>query len=335
MDTPSLDAWPTLSGQPLQRHEGGLINRTWLVGEPPVAVLQHLNPIFQPSVHQDIEAVTAHVQARGLATPRLVRTGAGALCHIDEDQRCWRAMTFVPGHSVHKLDSPKLAAAAGDLVARWHIATDDLSYEFVHRRPLAHHTPHHMEVLRQALIDHTGHRLYSVVEPVASDILTAWSFWRGNLEQPTRVAHGDLKISNLRFDDAGQGICLLDLDTMGPLSLDVELGDAWRSWCNPASEDAQEVSFDLRLFEASARAYLSRRPLPREVKDTLAPGIERICLELAARFCADALHERYFGWNPQVAPTRGEHNLLRAKGQLALAKSAVLQRGAIERILRA
>lgn len=334
MEAPPTSPWPGLANLPLVVESGGLINRTWLVGAPPVAVLQCLNPIFKPNVHQDIEAVTAHLSARGMVTPRLLPTRTGELCHVDEAGQCWRAMSYVPGQSFHKLSEPRLAAAAGDLVARWHLATDDLAYEFVHRRPLAHHTPHHMEVLQQALIDHTGHRLYGAVEPIAAEILAAWSFWPGSLDHATRVAHGDLKISNLRFDDAGQGLCLLDLDTMGPLSLDVELGDAWRSWCNRAAEDSQDVHFDLVLFEASARAYTARRPLERAVRDTLALGIERICLELSARFCADALNERYFGWNPQVAPTRGEHNLLRARGQLALARSVVAQRGAIERILR-
>jgi hypothetical protein len=31
------------------------------------------------------------------------------------------------------------------------------------------------------------------------------------------------------------------------------------------------------------------------------------------------LNERYFGWNPERFATRGEHNLLRARNQLACA----------------
>ncbi|MBL8945157.1 MAG: hypothetical protein JNK45_18470, partial [Myxococcales bacterium] len=41
-------------------------------------------------------------------------------------------------------------------------------------------------------------------------------------------------------------------------------------------------------------------------------------LELAARFAADALRERYFGWDASRFPARGEHNLVRAKGQWSL-----------------
>lgn len=330
---PPLHAWAALRGQPWTPLDGGLINRTYAVGDPPRASVQWLNPIFAPEVHLDIEAVTAHVAARGLCTPRLIPTDAGALWHLDPEQGCWRALTWVPGVTHHKLRDPALAAAAGDLVARWHTATEGLDHRFHFTRPLAHHTPHHMGVLQQALGAHPDHRLRAQVEPVAEAILGAWERWEGALDQPLRVAHGDLKISNLRFSASGEGVCLLDLDTMGMLSLDVELGDAWRSWCNPAAEDATETAFDIGLFSASARAYLARRPLDAAARAPLPAGVERIALELSARFCADALNESYFGWNPQVAPTRGEHNLLRARGQLALARSVRAQRGAMEAAL--
>ena len=96
-----------------------------------------------------------------------------------------------------------------------------------------------------------------------------------------------------------QAICLLDLDTMGPMSIDVELGDAWRSWCNPAGEDEGSAHLDLSLFEASASAYLAHHSLSPQEREGLVPGVERIALELAARFAIDALEERYFGFDPQ------------------------------------
>ena len=47
---------------------------------------------------------------------------------------------------------------------------------------------------------------------------------------PPRVSHGDLKFNNILFappPDA-QPICLVDLDTVGPMSLAFELGDPGR-----------------------------------------------------------------------------------------------------------
>ena len=42
-------------------------------------MLQRVNPMFGQEVHDDIEAITAHVAGKGLRVPRLVRTRDEAL----------------------------------------------------------------------------------------------------------------------------------------------------------------------------------------------------------------------------------------------------------------
>ena len=324
---PPPAAWRVLSGTPLEAcADAGLINHTWLAGSPPRYVVQRVNALFKPEVHEDIEAVTAHLAARGMATPRLVRTDSGALWAHAADGGVWRVMEFVPGVTVHKMDSPARAREAGALVARFHSAVDSLDWEYRHVRPGAHDTAAHMSAL--AAVVQGGPAL-----PVAEGILTAWKDWPGSLDQPVRHAHGDLKISNLRFDAAGRGVCLLDLDTLSRLSLDVELGDAWRSWCNPVGEDGTDTRLDLDLLAAAIAGYRSERTLPRAVSEALACAVERIALELAARFCRDAVEDRYFGWSSTRFASRVEHNLFRAQGQLTLARSAAAQRREIARLL--
>ncbi len=327
---PSLKHWPFLSGMTATRIDGGLINTTWSVGQPPVAVVQQLSPIFSPSVHLDIEAITAHVAAKGITTPRLLRTEEGDLFHTDSDGVTWRCMNWIPGVSHHRMIDADMAEQAGGLVARWHGAVEDLEHVFAFSRPEAHDTPLHMQFVEGALNAHGEHRLLADVEPVAQAILEAWGAWDGDLDGRLRICHGDLKVSNIRFSDSGEALCLLDLDTLSLLPLEVELGDAFRSWCNSSDENTTEVSFDANLFEAGVRGYERHRPLGAEMKQRLVLGVERICLELAARFCADALNESYFGWDASVAPSRGEHNLLRAKGQLALAMEVRRQRKELE-----
>ncbi len=323
---PPLDAWPDLAGLPRRVLDGGLINATWAVGAPPRAVLQRINPIFRPEVHFDIEAVTAHLAARGVATPRLIRTRGGDLWTLDDGGACWRMLSWVPGRTVTRLRDPAMARQAGALVGRWHRATSDLEHTFHFTRPGAHDTPQHMATLSSALREHPTHRLRAEVELVAGGILAGWEAWEGRLDMPARLAHGDLKVANIRFGDSGEALALVDLDTVAHLPLDVELGDAWRSWCNPCSEDADETRFDVTTFEAAAAGYFDENPVDRSDREALVAGVERICLELAARFAADALRESYFGWDPAVARTRGDHNLLRARGQLALARSVAAQR---------
>jgi Ser/Thr protein kinase RdoA (MazF antagonist) len=316
-----LHLWKEFEGQTAFPLEGGLINGTWCVGEPARGVLQSLSPIFRPEVNLDIHAITEHLISRSLHTPQLIPTKDGELWHIDEDKCCWRALTWLPGETHHKLRSSSLAYSAGRQVAHWHSALTDFEHVFHFSRPGAHDTPAHMVALQDALGTHSNHRLYDSVAPLAEGILESWRSWGGSLESSTRLCHGDLKVSNLRFTESGEAFALLDLDTMGYMPLEVELGDAWRSWCNPAAEDVDNAQFDLGLFEASAKGYLSRIDLTSAQREALPMGVERICLELSARFAADALNEAYFGWNPSVARTQGEHNLMRAQGQYSLACS--------------
>ena len=261
----------------------------------------------------------------GLPTPRLLRTDAGALC-VPVEGGAWRVMNFIPGRTHHRVSTPDLAREGGALVARFHLATDSLVHDYVHVRPGAHDTVEHMR--RLAACGATG-----PAGALADQILDAWRSWSGRLDLPTRHAHGDLKISNLRFDAEGRGICLVDLDTLARLSLDVELGDAWRSWCNPVGEDSLDTRFDLPTFEAAVTGYRSVRPWQREEAEALVPGVERIALELASRFCRDAVEDSYFGWDASRFPSRVAHNLFRAEGQARLAASVRAQRRAAERII--
>jgi len=151
---------------------------------------------------------------------------------------------------------------------------------------------------------------------------------------PARICHGDLKFNNILFagrappDDA-RAICLIDLDTVGPLSLAFELGDAWRSWCNRAGEDDVHASLDLEILGASLRGYVAGlgRALTADERRGLLLGVEWVSLELAARFAADALFESYFGWDDTRFPGRGEHNLVRARGQWSLHEALLQTRG--------
>ncbi len=306
--------------------DGGLINQTWRVdrgGAGPM-VLQRLNTdIFVPEVHHDIDAVTRHLAAHGLPTTRLVPTAAGELWHTDPEGGVWRCLTWVGDRTVTRLADPADARAAGELAARFHAALDDFSWTFRSVRPGAHDTPAHMAHLARAVGAGRGHRLYDAVAPLADQLLGRWASWDGVIPPNTRVVHGDLKIANVRFTGP-QATCLVDLDTLQHGSLQIELGDALRSWCNTASEDAVDALRDLDLLGAALTGYAAgareREPTEQEWA-SLLPGLERISLELAARFARDALEESYFGWNPRFGG-RGEHNLLRARGQLSLAAAA-------------
>ena len=329
-----LGRYPGLEAAEVQPFGAGLINQTYLVGQAEQRfVLQQLSPIFSPSINLNIEAVTTRLAAVGMVTPVLVRTTEGALWTDLGDDGVWRLQTFVAGVSFDVVAGPGQAHAAGELVARFHRALEGLPHAFVGLRTGVHDTAAHMARLRQAVSLHRGHRLCTAVEALAHDLLAAAAALPALPALPARICHGDLKLNNILFaGQAGrareQAVCLIDLDTVGPMALAHELGDAWRSWCNRRPEDALEAVLDLEVLRASWEGYCAGlgHALSTEERTALLHGPEWISLELSMRFAADALAESYFGWNPQRYAGRGEHNLARGRGQWALHRAFIATR---------
>lgn len=323
---------------------GGLINATFAVrrGGAPVAVLQRLHPVFGADVNLDLEAVTAHLAARGLVTPRLLRTAAGAPC-VDRDG-VWRALSWVDGATVHACPDERWAEAGGALVGRFHRAVADLDHAYRFTRAGVHDTPAHLARLAarraEPLPDEPGAAGWCrEARALAAEIADAAAGLPALPATARRHTHGDLKLSNLMFepgDGPPRGRCLVDLDTLGLQTLAWELGDAMRSWCNPHGEDRGSARFELPLFAAAMRGWrdVAGALATREELASVVTGLETVCVELAARFCVDVFEDRYFGWDPARFGSRREHDLVRARGQLALARSVRAQRdGALAAML--
>lgn len=315
-----LAAW-RLEGAACQAWGSGLINQTFRVdaGSAGRFALQRLNRIFDPAINEDIEALTRHLQAKGLSTPRLVPACDGRLW-VRHDDAPWRLLTWIDGVTHDTLANAAQARSAGALLARFHGAAADLNRALHNRRPGVHDLERHLRNLRLALDAHRDHPRHAPVAALARRVLEAARALPALPALPDRLVHGDPKISNFVFDAAGlRANCLIDLDTLVYMPLPLELGDALRSWCNPAGEDSRAARFDLALFEAAVGGYagIGAAFVSEAEWRAFVPATERIFVELAARFCADALRECYFGWDPSRYRSRGEHNEVRAAGQLA------------------
>jgi len=335
VDPRIADAWSLLP-ETIRPLGTGLINRTFLAhargGE--WRVLQQLNPMFPPEVMEDIEAVTAHLARRGLLTPRLVPDREGRLW-LPDAGGAWRVLTRIPGRVLDAIGNPDQAREAGRLLAAFHCALDDLDHQFRHVRPPVHEPARHLADLSRALEANRAHRRYDAAAPLAEEIFAAAADLPPLPETPSRVVHGDPKISNLVFASArDEALCMLDLDTLGRMALPFELGDALRSWCNVAGEDDPRGSFSATLFGAAVRGYgeAARGWLRPAEAACAVDATATIQVELAARFCADILNERYFGWNPAHFPDRAEHNLARARGQMNVHRSLLMQRARLEEL---
>ena len=296
----------------------GLINQTYLVSDAggTFAVLQQLHPVFGASVNIDLEAVTQHIAARGLQTPVLVRTTSDERC-VEDAGKVWRAITYVRGRTFDKVPTTDAARSAGSLVGRFHRAMADFEHTFVHVRAGVHDTAAHiakLTALRQS-------NSIDGVDQLADEILAAASVLPDFSKLPRRPCHGDLKISNVLFDDASHdAICLIDLDTNALQYVAHELGDALRSWCNPHAEDVERPHVSMDVLTAAMHGYASAAGglLTQAEQTSIADGFMTIPIELASRFCADAYEDCYFGWDPQRYASRRDHNVARATSQLLL-----------------
>jgi Ser/Thr protein kinase RdoA (MazF antagonist) len=155
---------------------------------------------------------------------------------------------------------------------------------------------------------------------------------RGELKH--RPIHGDPKITNIMIDEiTGKGTAIVDLDTVKPGLIHYDFGDAARSACNPAGEEAEnfeDVYFDTDLFEGLVRGYFREAApfLTPEDRKYLFDSVRLIALELGMRFYTDYLEgNRYFKVKHAL------QNLERARVQLKLCESIEARESAIRRIL--
>ncbi|MBR3149488.1 MAG: aminoglycoside phosphotransferase family protein [Eubacterium sp.] len=136
---------------------------------------------------------------------------------------------------------------------------------------------------------------------------------------PLRVTHNDTKLNNVMFDErTNECVCVIDLDTVMPGVALFDFGDAIRFGANTAAEDEKDtskVSLDLEYFRAYSKGFLKEcgSTLNECEKNNLAFASILITLELAMRFLTDYLNgDEYF------KTAYPEHNLVRARSQLAL-----------------
>jgi len=308
----------------------GLINLTWRArsADGEACVLQRVADIFPAEINRDIAVVSAVLARQSVAVPAVLPSLSGQLW-VEAAGHNWRMLTWLDGTCHESLSSPHQARSAGALLARFHRALDGLDHKFSNPRLGVHDTARHLAALRDALVNNSAHPRRAQIAPLAESILAAAASLPALPPSRDRIVHGDPKINNMLFDDtSGEATSLVDLDTVGLMPLPLELGDALRSWCNPTGEDGRLGEFSAEMFAAALTGYASAAGNwidPQEIRAIL-PATETIIVELAARFCADAFNENYFGWDASRFSTRGEHNEVRAAGQLSLAQSFAAQR---------
>lgn len=152
---------------------------------------------------------------------------------------------------------------------------------------------------------------------------------------PVRVTHNDTKLNNVLFDEeSDDAICVIDLDTVMPGLALYDFGDSIRFGANTAVEDEADlskVSLSLEYFKAYAEGFLSQagKSLNQCEIDNLAFAAKLMTFECGMRFLTDFIQgDTYF------KTAYPEHNLVRAKNQLALVADMESKMDNMEEIIR-
>ena len=133
------------------------------------------------------------------------------------------------------------------------------------------------------------------------------------------------------LDDAtGEGICVIDLDTVMPGLALYDFGDMVRTTTSPAKEDERDLSkvtMQFPMFEALVRGYLATAARVSDAggKAIAAVSGKLITFEIGLRFLTDFLAgDTYFKVH------REGHNLDRCRTQFKLVESIEQQEAANE-----
>jgi thiamine kinase-like enzyme len=152
---------------------------------------------------------------------------------------------------------------------------------------------------------------------------------------PLKVTHNDTKLNNVMIDDVtGEGICVVDLDTVMPgLSL-YDFGDSIRFGANPAAEDEKDLSkvwMELSLFEQFTKGFLEQagQSLTGTEIKYLPFSAKIMTFECGIRFLTDYLNgDNYFKIH------REGHNLDRCRTQFKLVSDMERKMDDMTRIIR-
>ncbi len=320
----------------------GLINSTLLVEIPGCEkkyVLQRINSsIFTdvPGLQHNIKLVTdeidGNLKANGVTdTSRrclhfLKTTDSGETYYHTSDDEYYRVMEYIPESVTHESITPELAEAAGRAFGEFQRIVAPLAPQLKETIPHFHDMEHRLEQLSDAVKADVAGRvreckdmLEEIDQLVAEATVPEKLYREGKL--PLRVCHCDTKVNNILFDKEGSILCVIDLDTVMPSLILSDYGDFLRTGACTTPEDEPDLSLigiNREIYDKFTEGYLETATFltPAE-KELLHTGMFRFAYMQAVRFLTDYLNgDTYF------KTQYPEHNLVRAKAQLCLAKQA-------------
>lgn len=332
----------------------GFINDTFLItttGTSANYILQRKNKnIFSPipAMMDNIEKVCQHIKKKVVAAGgdplreamTVIPTRDGKLYFLDEEEEYWAVSLFIEDTIAYEAaKTPELAYSGGKGIGRFQSLVSDLKEPLVNILPGFHDIRFRFNQWDKVLAKDPVGRKAKVAEEIGwiesrkEEMLAFWKLVEdGSI--PTRVSHNDTKINNILFDKKGDVLCVIDLDTVLSSTVLNDFGDAMRTYTNTGLEDdenLENVSMDIRIFEAFTKGYLEETSwfLTEKELEYLAFSARYITYEQVLRFLMD-----YIDGDNYYKTKSAEHNLVRTQAQYKLLQNMEDQYGKMQEIVR-
>lgn len=325
----------------------GHINTTYKVyfirhGEIKDYILQRINTyVFKNPVEvmDNIVGVTEYIRSKikstGISAKRFVlhyqSTESGKYYITDDNGGFWRCCRYIDDSVTFNItDNLKVVEESGKAFGEFQLHLSDYPVEKLFIAiPHFHNTVMRYETFKNSVEKNSSGRKNEVIADIREykaleDIATRMYKMQRNGELPLKVTHNDTKCNNVLFDkDTFEHLSVIDLDTVMPGLVGFDFGDAIRFTANTCDEDEQDVSqvkLDIEKYDAFARGFLSKvgTELTENEKNTLSLGAITMTVECGLRFLTD-----YLDGDVYFKTEYPEHNLVRARCQLALAKDMI------------
>ncbi len=329
----------------------GNVNRTYKVnfmlpeGKPKSFLVQNVNTYaFRNPVGlmENIDKVTEHIRRKKPGQTALhFHHTADRKTYVIDGENFWRMTNYVPSVTYNVVKDLDIVRNAGMAFGEFQTELMDFDiHELIETIPGFHNTRKRYESLGEAIrLDPVG-RVAQVGPEIrwlmeVQDLACKLTDLQMAGELPLRVTHNDTKINNVLFDpQTNQGMVVIDLDTVMPGLMGHDFGDAIRFAGNFVEEDCpdyEKAGVDLEVFRAFAQGFLSQtaQSMTRKELDTLSLSCFALTAELCVRFLDDYIRgDKYFKINSP------DHNLVRTRCQIALAKDMLEKMARMEQIVR-
>ena len=315
----------------------GNVNKTYQVkfrmddGSMKSYLVQNVNTyVFKNPVQvmENIDKVTEHIRRKSpdRTTLHFHHTRDRKTYVVDGDN-FWRMTNFIPSTTHNVVSDLKIIRNAGVAFGEFQIQLSDFDIRQLHETiPNFHNTRKRYETFLAHVAEDPCGKVSEVREEIdyllsVQDLACTLTDLCEKGELPLRVTHNDTKINNVLFDEDGtKPLVVVDLDTVMPGLVGSDFGDAIRFAANYVEEDSREyekAGVNMDVFRAFTEGFLEKTGgvlTEREV-DTLAVSCFQLTVELAVRFLDD-----YIQGSPYFKINYPEHNLVRTRCQIALAK---------------